>query len=748
MADPIPGPMGSSMPLFYATPAPSPGDDLPTIYHKPLPIPSPLASGATPGATPGPSATAVPLPAGEAVVKADQLYGSSGPHGDMTALGHVDIKYGDIDILSDQAVYDGTSKVITATGHVKFINADGDTATAQTLDYDTVSGRVSMTDVVGQSSQLYASGEQIQGYLYYKAAEVTTYPDGHTILKNGWITTCDLSHVAYHITGKEIEIRPGDRLIARHSSLYLGKYLVAALGILVIPLSRVAGQHPSALAPRIGYNSTVGFFVKTYINFYRSPYYYGTYHVDYFQKVGIGLGADVYMYRRDQRGSAQFSFYNLRSNQQQIQLIGQKNTFNGSLSMQEPITNRLTGSLQFSYSGQSTIFSQIPPQTSASLTLAHTGSLTTTNYGLTLSNSGGNSSLGLTVSHSIQFSQQWNQNINLSVQNTHIAGSSFTHSVGLTTDTHFSGRAIDGDLNIETSHGYQYNDFDQSRTPLLAFQKVPEVALTAHPFEIDQRVPVDITLTAGVYDDPYENLGFATQHIETSRLEGNIQLGSAFLRVGGNSDVTSTVTLRQDIYGTGDLRGLLNEQYSFHTLYGNHADTTFAYSVNSTRGFTPLQSFDGEFASNTYSESFDLYNGSYYRFSASTSYDVIGHQQGGIIYNLTAQPNPYSSLILGTSFDTHGTGYGPLSIQLQTPVSKIDYLQMLASYDFKLHGLQGQNYYLTHNVNNCYLVRLAYLQPLHEVDLSISLLAFPGQGVSFGFSNQSSLLPTSFGSPQ
>ena len=742
----MPMPNNSPQPLFYATPLPSPVDDIPTIYHAPLPIPSPQPSGATPEASPGPTSTAVPLGQGQALVKADKMYGSGGPKGDITALGHVDIKYGDVDIIADQAVFDGITKIITATGHVKFINANGDTATATSLDYDTNNGRVTMNDVNGQSSSLYASGEQIQGYVYYKAQQVIAYPDGHTLLKNGWITTCDLSHVAYHITGREIEVRPGDRIIARHSALYLGKYLVAALGLLVIPLSKASAQHPSAIAPRVGYSSTLGWFVKTYINFYRSPYYYGTYHVDYYQKVGVGLGADLYLYRQDQRGQAAISFYDLHSNAEQIALTGQKNTLQGSLSMQEPLGAHLMSTLNFSYAGQSTIFSSIPPQTSANLAIAHTGGRTQTNYGLNLSNSGGNSSLGLSLSHTIQFSQSLSQNFNVAVSNTHVSGSSFSHQVSLDTDTHFSGRALDGDLAIQTSHGYQYADIGGIRTPLLAFQKLPELTLNAHAFEIDQRVPVDLTLVGGVYDDPYETFGTTTAHVETSRLEAAVTLGDALLRIGGNSDFTAQATLRQDAYGTGDLRGLFGDQFSLHTLYGTHADTTIDYAVNSVRGFTPLQSFDGEFSSNTYTEAFDVYNGSYYRLTASTSYDVLQHFQSPISYSLTANPGPYSSLTLGTSFDPHGTGFGPMSIQLQTPVSKTDYLQMLASYDFKLHGLQGQNYYLTHNVNNCYLVRVAYLQPLHEVDLSVSLLAFPGEGVSFGFTNQGSLLPQSFGS--
>lgn len=773
LAAPAPTPTPSQVP-FYALPYATPNVDVPTIYHAPIPIPVQSneaggqpneAGGAAPGQAPAPSSTSVPLSQGMVLIKADELYGNGGPTGDITALGHVDITYSTVDITSDQAVYDGATKIITATGHVQFVDAQGDTATAKTLQYRTTDGEVVMTDVQGQSSQIYASGQQIQGYLYYKAQKVTSYPDGHTVLEHGWVTTCDLDHVAYHITGKEIEIRPGDRVIAHSSDLYLGKYLVAALGIVVIPLSRAAAvQHASALVPEVGYNSSVGYFVKTYINFYRNPYLYGTYHVDYYTRVGIGLGADVYFYRKDGRGQGTLTFYDLYSNKTQIALTGQKNSFQANLNMQEPLGQHLTSSLYYAYTGQSSIFSPIPSQTTANVSINHTGARTQTAYGLDLSNSGGNSSLGLTLSHTIQFSEDLSQNISISSQNTNVSGISFSHAVGLDTDTHFNGRALDGDLTVDTSNGFTYTaplpgatPAVGTRTPLLAFQKVPELTLDSHPLEIDQVVPLDFTLIAGVYKDPYEStssggaglglLGSSTSSgLETSRLEAGLQLGDALMKIGGNSDLTAMATLKQDAYGTGDLRGILGEDYSLHTLFGDHADTTLAYDMQSVRGFTPLSSFDGETSTNTYTESFDFYNASYYRLTASTDYDVIGHQQGPITYQLTALPGRYSTVTLGTSFDTTGGGYGPLTIQASTPIGKYDYLQMLADYDFKLHGLQDQNYYLTHSVNNCYIVKIAYLQPLREVDVSVSLLAFPGEGANFGFSGANSLIPTSFGS--
>jgi len=83
---------------------------------------------------------------------------------------------------------------------------------------------------------------------------------------------------------------------------------------------------------------------------------------------------------------------------------------------------------------------------------------------------------------------------------------------------------------------------------------------------------------------------------------------------------------------------------------------------------------------------------------------------------------------------------------VSTPVGRNDYLQFLGNYDFKLHQLNGQNWFLTHTVNDCYQIRVAYRQPLHEVDISVNLLAFPNQAVNFGLTGNS-LIPQSFGSP-
>lgn len=703
--------------------------------------PTPLTS-ATPTESPYPPApvgtpTLAPPAAGSARVTADQLFGQT--NGDIDAEGHVDVRYGDADILADRAHYDAQTKIIRAVGHVRYVSATGDTATADSLEYDTAHDRVTMDQVQGQTSSVIYQGEQIHGYAYYKGRRVTIDQDGRSVLQDGWITTCDLHHVAYHITGKEIEIRPNDRIIAHSSHLYLGKLLVAALGYLVVPIAPQGERRPSLIAPRIGYNSIYGFFLKNYINYYRSPYWYGTYHVDLYQKAGLGLGADLYFARRDGRGSGTFTFYNIHSTGNQIATTGVKNSFQANLNLQQALGRHVTATINAAYQSQ-TALSSIPSTTSANINLVHNGARSTTSYGLTLTSTGVNHATGGLFSHTIAFSPVFSENVSFNFQDS-VAPPTFSRSYSFLSDAHYTARAFDADLVTQTLHGDTSinNAGAITTTPVLGFQKVPELTVRGRPFTIPSlRLPISVTLIDGVYNDAFDNF-------VTSRQELNAQLGSAVYRIGNSATVTATANLRQDSYGTGDLRGAIGEQYSLQKFFGQHADDTLSYSSQSVRGFTPLQSFDLLTGFDQFNDVLNVYNGSYYRFTASTNYDFRNKFLGSINYQLNVTPSPLASLILGDSYDPHGTGYGPLNITLSTPLGRNDYLQFLGNYDFRLHGLQGQNYFLTHTVNDCYQIRIAYRQPLHEVDLSINLLAFPSQGVNFGLNGRASILPQNFG---
>ena len=740
-------------PAVYATEAPS-SAEFPTTNNGPQNAPKPQSTfTAAPGAAPG----ATPIPPNIVRITGDRIVGNV--KGDMTADGHVHITTDSVDISGDQAVYTASDKIVRLTGHVQFVSADGDTATATSLAFDTTKSTFRMYDVAGQTSAVSFQGEPIQGYVYFKGKELDVAADGSSVLQRGWVTTCSLDHVAYHISGKEIDIHPHDRVIAHSSALYLGGFLVAALGIVVLPLSEAAAHHQSVFAPRFGYNSTEGVFARTFISFYRSPYYYGTYHIDYFQKVGVGLGMDIYFARQDGRGSGFASVYTLQNNAYQRTQTGQKSSEQVTLNAEQLLGHHVSGSLQLSYSGQSVVASSIPSTTTGGINLTHSGARSTTSYVGNVSTTGSSSSLGASVNHIINFTPTFSQTVGLQFQgNTN--PTSYSRQINFTADTHFTAPLFDGDLVIDQSHGEQITNpqpaptagaspIPGTVTDTNGFQKVPELTLRSRPFQISSlRLPLTVTITDGIYNDQFD---YQPTGIKTSRLDLTSQIGSAFFPVGPSSDVTATATVRQDFYGTGDLLGTIGESVSLRTLFGEHADNTLSYDELSVRGYTPMPSFDAASGIDQLGEVLNVYSGSTYRFSAATSYDFHMKLLSPVSYQLLWQPTTLTSLSLGTTYDPNGTagvqrpGYGPMNIALATPIGKNDYLQFQGDYDFKLHGLQNQSYFLTHTVEDCYQIRVAYRQALKEVDFSFNLLAFPSQTVNFGINSGGPIINQSFG---
>jgi hypothetical protein len=741
LSSPTPG-SSATVPSTEATPAPAfitptpSAEEFPHTGAAPPPSAAPTSS-ASPGASP--VATPVPLPSGIARVTADELYGNNSPTGGFTAYGHVELDYADATVTADQAVYDATTKILRATGHVVMTQSDGDTATASALEYHSDTDQIELFDVSGSTAAIYFQGEQIQGRLYYQGKEAIVDPDGHTVIKNGWVTTCDPSHPAYHISGREIEIRPHDRLIAHGSALFLGKVLVAALGILVLPLTEEAARRENEYAPRVGYNSAYGFFIRNFINFYRGPNWYGTYHIDLYQKVGLGLGADFFFSRADGRGNGQLMVYNLNNNAQQQQLTGTRNTTQATLDLNRMFNDHLQGSLAFNYSGQSAIFTALPTTTTANLSLTHSGARSTTSYVLTNTATGPSKSLGGILQHTIAFSPFFSQTVGLNLQDNTNPGS-FSRAIGLNTDTHVSARAFDADLVISTTHGLDTTSTNgiDTTSPVVGIQRIPELTLRAHAFQIASlRLPISATLIYGNYNDGYDN-------IETSRMEFDGQIGPGIYRIGNDALFNATATVRQDAYGTGDLQGSLSYQASLQDYFDHHADNTLIYTSQSVRGYTPMPSLDKLTSENQMGEVLNVYNGPWYHFTASTSYNFEQKMLSTVNYQLNLTPNPYAYMSLGTSYNP-GQGYTPLVIQLAAPLSRVDYLQFSGDYDFTMHGLQGQNWFLSHTVGNCYVVRIAYHQPFKEVDVSLGLLAFPSQAATFGINNNGPIVAQGFG---
>lgn len=105
---------------------------------------------------------------------------------------------------------------------------------------------------------------------------------------HGSITTCDLDHPHYELAGADIDVRPGKRAILRDFKLKIMGRTVLGLPYLVVPLDETVQR----IVPEVGQTPDEGYFVKVrYSTPLRGEDYFDT-RVDYFSKLGLGLGLD------------------------------------------------------------------------------------------------------------------------------------------------------------------------------------------------------------------------------------------------------------------------------------------------------------------------------------------------------------------------------------------------------------------------------------------------------------------------
>ncbi len=166
----------------------------------------------------------------------------------LQAAGHVRLQYRGIRLTADYATFDVAREVLTARGNLVLIAADGRELRGQTLTYDVRLNLAELTKAETLTDRFYIRSDILQR----KDSKITAV--------NPTLTTCPPSRPpAYRITARSIEIIPGQRLIARGASLWLG-----SLRVLTLPVIMVSLRSPEETArslPRVGYSSEDGLWI-------------------------------------------------------------------------------------------------------------------------------------------------------------------------------------------------------------------------------------------------------------------------------------------------------------------------------------------------------------------------------------------------------------------------------------------------------------------------------------------------------
>ena len=652
----------------------------------------------------------------------DEVIGNTkdGQPGDV--VGNVQIFYSDGIVAGDRAHYDGV-RTITVTGHPYLINRDRNSILhADVIKFDTVSKFATLEQGRGESTQGVEKGE-----VYFTAKHLTSTSGGVAHGEYASVTTCVNPRAGYHITGRTIDVKPGDKMTITKAVLFLGALAVFYIPKLVIPLRQVEDDRKPGLFPEVGYNQYEGYYVKAKLSFGKDNYYYGYYTVNYFTKVGLGLGYLGFFNKKNGRRQSSINYYGIKDRR-----VGQR-SYNFSATDVENFSQTLRANGAFSYNGNFGALTTLPAQTSLNATVVHNTARDQQNYQFGRSAQG---SLSKSYNYGFSDSRQLSSILQNTLQLTYNTSSSNYGSASTS-----STSTINNQTQMNThAASYLLTLAKQNSSAPYGIQKEPELQVRPNSFFPHFVLPVSAQFYIGSYDEPQSNF-------KTTATDMSFNLGPQLYHFFG-SDLTLGGSVEQYAFATGDLKAKISQNASLQTPVGKHFVNSIQYSESNNNGpaFVPFQSYDilsGLNNKQAY-DVFRFFNSDYYNLQISASTLFNGHAQP-LAYQLTSRPSKRSILLLGGSFSPgSGLGFSSTNVQLATPFGYAADLQFITDIDWKNKGrLINKNIYYHKVIGDCYEFRVQYNQNLKQVNVSIDILAFPSHAASFGVDKNGPIFPTS-----
>lgn len=703
---PTPTPVSTATngPVFLVRPSGAPPSIAPVGQPAGSPAPAPTAAGPTPVPT---------LPPGEIAVLADKFVGNTKPGKPGDALGNVHIFYQDEVLVGERAHYDGY-RTITVTGNPYIINgAKNSIIYADSIKFDTIAQKAELINGRGESTQ----GVE-KGLVYFSARDLKSNANGVAHGDYASVTTCANPRSGYHITGRTIDVTPGDRIVVTKAILWLGAAAVFFLPRVVIPLRQVVNQtQRPTFFPEVGYNSYQGYYVKVRYGFGRDQYYYGYYRLEYFSRQGLGLGYVAYLAKKNGKRQSSINYYGMHD---RIQGVSNHNLTVTDL---ENFSRTLRANLNFAYVSNYGPLSNVPANTSLSGSIAHTGERAQQNYTFSRNAVGSQSSTNnVGFSDTRQFRSNLSNALNFTLNSSQTSYGGFFSS---------NSSAIFNDLLHWSTRGANYQlTFDKSfsRTPY-GIDKLPELQIQPSAFFRHFVFPLSAQFTVGEYAEPQNAFN-------TTRADLGFTLGPALYKIY-NSDFNATVNVDQYAYGTGDLKAAIRQNMSLSTPVGSHVVNSLSYNESNYNGppLVPFQTLDLLPSQNfkTAQDVLRIFNQDYYNLALGFG-TTFNRTAGPISYTLNARPSARSYLTLGGSFQPGpGNGFYSTNVQFATPFGRNATLQFLGDVNWKERGrIENKTIYYSRIIGDCYRVNVLYNQAQRTVNVTVDILAFPSHAATFG----------------
>jgi len=162
----------------------------------------------------------------------------------VEAEGNVRLRYRGIRLTANLVRFNLRDEQLVADGRVVLVDAEGRELRGARLRYDV---RLQLAEV-----------EQAQGIfekVYVRAARLQAQPQ-RVEAQDALVTTCDPAQPGYRITATHVEVTPGEQLVARQATLWLGRFRVLTLPVVTISLR--TSEETARSFSRFGYNHVDG----------------------------------------------------------------------------------------------------------------------------------------------------------------------------------------------------------------------------------------------------------------------------------------------------------------------------------------------------------------------------------------------------------------------------------------------------------------------------------------------------------
>jgi lipopolysaccharide assembly outer membrane protein LptD (OstA) len=196
----------------------------------------------------------------------------------IVAKRNVKIKYKDVELFCDEVEYDTEKNIAYVKGKVKVVRKDA-TFYGKDIIYDF------------NKKEAYTKKIRIESPPIYGEAKEGEKKEEKYILKEGYVTTCDLKKPHYRLTAKKVIIYPKERIIAKNMVLKAGEvplfyfpYYSHSLKDKSFPLQIIPGK-----------DSKWGFYVLNRWRYYFNEDNKGKIHFDFYEERGQGGGFTHYL---------------------------------------------------------------------------------------------------------------------------------------------------------------------------------------------------------------------------------------------------------------------------------------------------------------------------------------------------------------------------------------------------------------------------------------------------------------------